>query len=224
MMVETNKKTRARAPEKKKQQFNNILEAGINLFIERGSHGFSLRELANKVNMSKSNLYNYVISKRELWYAIRSKYFSEYRKGLTKYIEGTERDPVELLVKWAQYFLDFAAEDTRRFEMMFFIRAPSSNKIGPHEKKYRPLDLVNKGLAFVFRAVEDGKYKDKDPVGLYYYMYSTCLGAAKFEADLKFSYKMTKTPTDADDLLTVEEFRKVFLKEFRHRLEQAYIT
>ncbi|MFX1275734.1 MAG: TetR/AcrR family transcriptional regulator [Promethearchaeota archaeon] len=222
-MVERKRKTRARAPEKKRKQFDEILEVGRNLFVEYGSHGFSLRELASKLNMSKSNLYNYIISKRELWYAIRTRYFSEYEKGFAEILKNHDGNNVELGVKWAQYFLEFAAEDKKRFEIMFFIRAPSSNKIGPYEEKYRPLDVIKKGINIVLKAVEEGKNKEKNPIALYYYMYATCLGAAKFEADLNLTYKITKSSNNDKYLLTSEEFRKFFLKEFRNRLEKAYI-
>jgi len=221
-MVERNKKTRARAPEKKKKQFDQILEMGKNLFVEYGSHGFNLRELANKLNMAKSNLYNYVKSKRELWFAIRTKYFSEYEKGFAEILKNHDGNYVDLGVKWAQYFLEFAATDKKRFEMMFFIRAPSSNKIGPYEKKYRPLEVIQKGINIVLKAVDEGKYKEKDPIELYYYMYASCLGAAKFETDLKYTYKIKKSSSNEKYLLTSEEFRKFFLKEFRSRLEKAY--
>ena len=79
MAEKKRKSTRARAPEKKKEQFNMILEEGKELFIRYGGHGFSLRALAKRMKMSQSNLYNYVQSKRELWIAIRIKYFKEFQ-------------------------------------------------------------------------------------------------------------------------------------------------
>ncbi|MBN1803480.1 MAG: TetR/AcrR family transcriptional regulator [Candidatus Lokiarchaeota archaeon] len=223
-MIERKKNTRARAPEKKKKQLDNILEVGKDLFIRYGAQGFSLRQLADKLNMAKSNLYNYVESKRELWFAIRSRYFFEYEKGFADILKTHDSDYVDLGVKWAQYFLDFAAADRKRFEMMFFIRAPSSNKTGAYEKKYRPLDPIIKGINITLRAVEEGKNKEKDPVGLYYYMYATCLGAAKVEADLKLTYKILDPSMIEKTVLSNKHFRDFFLKEFRTRLEKAYIT
>ncbi|MEJ2279833.1 MAG: TetR/AcrR family transcriptional regulator, partial [Candidatus Lokiarchaeota archaeon] len=183
------------------------MEVGKNLFVEYGSHGFSLRKLANKLNMAKSNLYNYVKSKRELWFAIRTRYFSDYEKGFIEILKTHDGDYVDLGVKWAQYFLEFAAADKKRFEMMFFIRAPSSKKIGPYEKKYRPLEVIQKGINIVLKAVDEGNYKEKDPIKLYYYMYASCLGAAKLELDLKYTYKIMKPSPNKKYLLTIEEFR-----------------
>ena len=73
------KKTRSRSPEKKAQQFERILEAGKQLFQQKGREGFSLRGVAKTLDMNQNNLYNYIESKRELWIAIRKKFFEQYR-------------------------------------------------------------------------------------------------------------------------------------------------
>ncbi len=221
-MIERNKRTRARAPEKKKKQFDTILEVGKNLFIKYGSQGFSLRELANKLNMAKSNLYNYIESKRELWFAIRTRYFAEYEEGFIEIIRNHKGNNIELWVKWARYFLEFAAADNKRFEMMFFVKAPSSNKIGPFEKKYQPLEIIKKGIDITLHALEIGEFKEDEPIKLHYYMYATCLGAAKIEADLKKTNKISEPLTVEEKILSSEDFREFFLKEFRTRLEKAY--
>ncbi|MHA1659205.1 MAG: TetR/AcrR family transcriptional regulator [Promethearchaeota archaeon] len=68
---------RARSEEKKAIKFEKILEAGKKLFLEKGSEGFSMRNLANRLGMNKNNLYNYIESKRELWIAIRNKFYNQ---------------------------------------------------------------------------------------------------------------------------------------------------
>ncbi|OLS15752.1 MAG: hypothetical protein RBG13Loki_0646 [Promethearchaeota archaeon CR_4] len=107
--------------------------------------------------------------------------------------------------------------------MMFFVRAPPSDKIGPYEKEYRPLTLVQKGIGLVQRSVAEGENKDADPNGLYFYMYASCLGAAKFEADLKLHFRITNSTSNETNLPSVDEFREFFLKEYRNRLEKAYV-
>ena len=54
------KQTRARAPEKKAEQFEKILALGREMFVKFGSHGFSMRALAKELGMTQPNLYNYV--------------------------------------------------------------------------------------------------------------------------------------------------------------------
>ena len=82
MSIKTkNKKTRSRSPEKKAAQFQRILEAGKDLFLEKGRDGFSLRGLAKNLGMNQNNLYNYVDSKRELWIAIRNNARDQLKPG-----------------------------------------------------------------------------------------------------------------------------------------------
>ena len=104
-MTDNNKKTtRARAPEKKKEQFDKILEAGKELFIKYGTHGFSLRALAKKLKMSQSNLYNYVQSKRELWIAIRIKYFKEFQTKFSEILEAHKDSYIDIWMKMANFY------------------------------------------------------------------------------------------------------------------------
>ncbi|GAF68573.1 unnamed protein product, partial [marine sediment metagenome] len=93
------KKTRSRSPTKKAQQFERILEAGKKLFLDKGRDGFSLRSLAKMLEMNQNNLYNYVDSKRELWIAIRNKFFTQYKDENLDIIESHEGPNVDLLLK-----------------------------------------------------------------------------------------------------------------------------
>lgn len=218
-----NKKTttRARAPEKKREQFNKILEAGKELFIKFGTHGFSLRALAKRLSMSQSNLYNYVQSKRELWIAIRIKYFKEFQAKFSEIIEAHKESYIEIWIKMANFFLDFAAADYNRFQMMFFISAPPSEKIGPFEKKYKPLQLVEQALIIIEQAIDTKQIKKDNAVELFYYMYGVILGATQIEFQL--SKKIYQPRTSEDHKLTVAAFRQFTISEIRTRVEQQLL-
>ena len=99
------KQSRSRSPEKKAAQFEKILEAGKNLFLEKGRDGFSLRGLAKILGMNQNNLYNYVESKRELWIAIRNKFYKQYRDENIKIIKEHDGSTTELLMKIFTNFL-----------------------------------------------------------------------------------------------------------------------
>ena len=221
-MNEIKRPSRARAPEKKAEQFNRIIETGKDLFVKYGSHGFSLRALARKLKMSQSNLYNYVKSKRELWIAIRIKYYSEFQKGFTKIALKYGENYIDLWVEMANYFLGFAAADSKRFEMMFFVRAPPSEKRGEYEKKFKPLRIMEQGINILKQSVKENKFKGENPTEFFYYMYGACMGAAKVEADLKINLNIIEPIKIKSNLLDIVEFRQFFLKEFRERLERAF--
>ena len=222
-MKEIERNSRARTPDKKAEQFNKILETGKELFVKYGSHGFSLRALARTLKMSQSNLYNYVKSKRELWIAIRIKNFTEFQEGFSKIVEEYKENDIELWMEMARYFLDFAAEDYKRFEMMYFVRAPPSDKIGQYEKKYKPLKIMEQGLNILERSINENKFKGDNPTEFFYYMYGTCIGAAKIEADLRSNLSTMEPFTVEDNLLGITEFREYFLKELRKRLDKEFI-
>jgi len=179
------KQTRSRSPEKKAAQFEQILEAGKELFLERGRDGFSLRGLAKNLGMNQNNLYNYVKSKRELWIAIRNKFFSQYREEnieIRKKHEGTITD---LLMKYFTNFLEFAHKDFKAFSMMHLTESPPSDKIGPFEKEYHEFNYI-RGTAKVVQDAIEGKEINYSDSGLItFFTYSLVLGAAIVERNMR---------------------------------------
>ena len=134
------KVTRARSVEKKEDQFERILEEGKKLFLKKGAEGFSMRNLADQLGMTKNNLYNYVSSKRELWLAIRNKFYSQFKKENQKIIKNHQGSHKELLIELAEHYNEFAERDFGVFIMMFaFTNAPPSKAVGKIEKTYKPL-------------------------------------------------------------------------------------
>lgn len=214
------KKTRARAPEKKEEQYNKILDAGKGLFVKYGTHGFSMRALARNLNMSQTNLYNYVESKRELWIAIRTKYFAEFQEGFNNLINKHKGRYVDLLLKISEFFLEFASADYHRFQMMFLISAPPSKKIGPLEKAYEPFQFIGQGLEIVKKAIEANEIKTNNANEYFYYFYGLLFGAAKVEADLKLRVKITEPIVIEQQRLSAKRFREFVLEELRSQIQR----
>lgn len=215
----TTKKTRARSPEKKEEQFNRIIEEGTKLFVTRGAYGFGIRALARRLNMSEANIYNYVESKRELWVAIRTKYLKQYYTELKEIIKVHQGSMVDLGVKWAEFFLNFVSTDYKRFLMMYLIPPPRSKKIGTLEKTYEPLKLMEYGLNIIQKAFELEGIKETEITEFFYYMFGVFFGAANVEAFLRIRSKIQEPIKIESDILTSERYRTYVLKEVRERLE-----
>jgi len=131
------KQTRARSEDKKAEQFERILEAGKIHFLKEGPMGFSMRSLAEKLGMTKNNLYNYIESKRELWIAIRNRFYNQFKEENLEIIKNHKGDTCELILKLYEHFLDFADRDYDKFKMMFnVVEAPHSEKVGPIRRYY----------------------------------------------------------------------------------------
>lgn len=211
---------RARAPKKKAEQFNRILETGKELFVKYGSHGFSLRALAKRLNMSQTNVYNYVQSKRELWIAIRTKYYGEFQDGLNRLIGDHQGSYTDLFFKMAEFFLEFASVDFNRFAMMFLISAPPSNKIGPLEKHYKPFQIMKYISVIVEKAVIAKEINKTEAIERLFYIYGVILGVAKVEADLKLRENITEPIKLESYILSAKEYRKFALVQIRDLLDK----
>lgn len=59
---------------------NNILDAALVMFAERGYKGTNLRDLAGALNLSKSALYKHYDSKEDIWNALLDKMEAYYAR------------------------------------------------------------------------------------------------------------------------------------------------
>jgi len=220
------KQTRSRSPEKKAAQFEQILEAGKELFLDKGRDGFSLRGLAKILGMNQNNLYNYVESKRELWIAIRNKFFMQYRKENIKIIKDHKGSMTNLLTKIFTNFLEFADKDYGAFSMMHLQKSPPSDKIGPFEKDYREFNYLIGTAKIVKNAIEAGEIKESNAGMLTFFTYSLILGAAIVERHMRRLEQNNKYKGDfASELpqfgqagFSRIEFRNYVLKKLEHML------
>ena len=172
------KQTRARSEIKKEQQFERILEAGKELFLKRGADGFSMRNLAEKLEMTKNNLYNYVESKRELWIAIRNRFYVQFKQENIEIIKKHSGSNIELLMKIFEHFIEFAERDFGVFIMMHALTsAPSSSKVGEIEKKYREFRLLDGTTNLIQKTIDSDEINTDDPAVVALFLYSLLFGA-----------------------------------------------
>ena len=221
------KQTRARSEDKKADQFERILEAGKRLFLEKGTQGFSMRNLAEMLGMTKNNLYNYVESKRELWIAIRNKFYGQFKEENLEIIEKHEGTTCDLLMKLYEHFLDFADRDYDKFRMMFnVIDAPYSNKIGPIEGDYIEFRLLDGTTKLIQEAINKGEIKHSTAPILSLFSYSIVMGVAYIEmirtdkhggAPSRVWETMQLSKLDKD--VPYETFKKFTLKILEYILE-----
>lgn len=207
------KPTRARSEEKKAIQFERILEAGKELFIKKGEEGFSMRILADKLGMTKNNLYNYVASKRELWIAIRYKFYNQYREEnielIKRYRAGTN---IDLLVKLFEKFMEFAERDFGVFTMMHaFTSTPPSNKIGEIEKKYREFRLLDGTTKIIQRTIESGEIGEKDPALVALFLYSLIFGATYIDMNRRIQDPLLENVQLSLKNITSDHFQEYVL-------------
>lgn len=218
---QNNKKTRSRSPKKKAQQFERILEAGKQLFLDKGRDGFSLRSLAKMLDMNQNNLYNYVDSKRELWIAIRNKFFKQYKDENLEIIESHEGSNVDLLLKIFDHFFEFAENDQAAFSMMHIITSPPSDKVGKFEKEYKAFNFLDGTTRKIQEAIIKGEIKEDNSAILSFFLYSLILGATIVENTMREleesnddeRRKAEETTQYGTQSFSSSEFRKYVLKK-----------
>jgi AcrR family transcriptional regulator len=181
------KPTRAKSEEKKNIQFEKILEVGKQLFIEKGEAGFTMRILAERLGMSKNNLYHYVESKRELWIAIRNKFYYQFREENIEIIKNHRNGSnIELLMKLFEKFVEFAERDFGVFIMMYtFTSAPRSSKLGEIEQGYRPYRLLEGTIKLIDKTMESGEIGKKNPGLIAAFLYSLIFGAVYIDLNAR---------------------------------------
>jgi AcrR family transcriptional regulator len=95
-------------------------DAAWELARERGLTGFTVRELASRVGMRAPSLYEYFAGKDAIHDAMFGAANRDFLAGTIATISAHEDlAPRDALVAGARFFLDFAADDPVRFQLLF---------------------------------------------------------------------------------------------------------
>ncbi|MFX0073672.1 MAG: TetR/AcrR family transcriptional regulator [Candidatus Hermodarchaeota archaeon] len=163
--------------EKSKQKLLRIIKKAKILFYEQGA-AFKMRELARRLGVGISYLYRYVESKRELWFAVVYQEYSDLTKRFQHIKENYKGSGLKLLENIFTEFINFSQEEFPRFNLMFLMQPPTSNKSkGPFEEWQDPqFSLL---LFSIFdQALSDLKISIKNHRLIAYSIWSMILGFA----------------------------------------------
>jgi len=207
-MVKNKKiKKPARSDEDKEKVYQKIIEEGRKLYVKKGTYGFSTHKLAERLNMVQGNLYNYFESKRELYIAIRSEDFKKLKDEMQTIVSEHKNSYLDLIRKLGTYYLDFAKKESKRFQMMFMIPPPPSDKRGPIEKNYKLIDPLSIIKNVLKKAMENKEIKELDVDLLAYYLFSLFHGATSVERDLLYREDILEPIGKNKSKSIIHEFR-----------------
>ncbi len=85
----------------------SVLDAACVLFAERGYHGTSMKDIAEKLGVRAPSLYNHVTSKQDMLYAIMDKAMDRALEALGETLAGVEDIPEQLRRATESLVLDF---------------------------------------------------------------------------------------------------------------------
>jgi AcrR family transcriptional regulator len=87
-------KTATKNPDRVRERRERLINAAIAVFVEKGFHNATVREIGRAANMTQGTIYNYVSSKDDILYLVCDRIVAEYNDQTRKALE-TSRDPAE---------------------------------------------------------------------------------------------------------------------------------
>ena len=149
--------------EKVRQQ---ILEAALDIIVNKGMEGLTMRALGKETGMTAPNIYNYFPNKDALYISIMIKGFEMLSQDLQKAYQSSD-DRMMRALAMARAYLHFGITKPRYYDIMFTLPTPKYNDyVGtPHEKfseiEYRiSMEIAHLALGAVTDIL--GEEVDKD--------------------------------------------------------------
>lgn len=220
--INTNKKNNVIS--KKNKKIELILDAAQELLESEGRKKLTSEAVAEKSNMSsRGHIYHYFKSKRELWIALRGRYFQFLQSEFNVIEENHKGSNLDLIIKLAERFLEFSAANRRRFRFMFMFQPPSSKEMGTYElgmKTIRPFQLLDFIQKIVEKAIDQGEIYEHNSFMLTAFLYQIAIGTAMIEHGLSRFPLNRENPTEFEKVITehkdfIKENREFFLKQLR---------
>lgn len=134
-----------------------ILEAAREIIAEKGPDGFSLRELARRIDYSPSGLYEYFKSKDDLVTAISA----EGLEWLRDYLQRvpTDLSPSVRLLEMGLAYLDFAQDHPEHFLLIFNNLTSNQTLVNESADPDSPYYIL---LQAVRAAIEAGEFSPRE--------------------------------------------------------------
>jgi AcrR family transcriptional regulator len=87
-------KTATKNPDRVRERRERLVNAAIRVFVEKGFHHATVRDIGREADMTQGTIYNYVGSKDDILYMVCDRIVAEYNAETRKALE-LAHDPVE---------------------------------------------------------------------------------------------------------------------------------
>jgi len=131
-----------------------ILDAARDAFVQYGYEGVSMRQLAEKVGCSHSNLYVHFKDKDALFDCLVEESFEQFGESLRAPDSAKRGDPVEFLRKMGRAYVAFGLANPSAYEFAFILRRP-----GQRSKPHVPYERMR---ALVQRCIDEKRFRRMD--------------------------------------------------------------
>ena len=86
-------KTATKNPDRVRERRDRLVNAAISVFVEKGFHNATVRDIGRVANMTQGTIYNYVSSKDDILYLVCDRIVAEYNEETRRALDTTH-DPV----------------------------------------------------------------------------------------------------------------------------------
>ena len=87
-------KTATKNPDRVRERRESLINAAIAVFIEKGFHNATVRDIGRAANMTQGTIYNYVSSKDDILYMVCDRIVAEYNEQARRALD-TSHEPAE---------------------------------------------------------------------------------------------------------------------------------
>ena len=136
-------------PLPRRDRREEILQASLHLFAEKGFHGTSMRDIGREANIAEGLIYHYFASKRDLFSAIIEEYsFLPLLRTLPELAK--QLDLRALLIVLARGFFDVLRQNTELTRVLL-----QEVQVFPEEKEAFFADAVGESISELARILDE---------------------------------------------------------------------
>jgi AcrR family transcriptional regulator len=161
-----------RKQREKEEMRELILDASRSIFLEKGYHQTSIRNIAERIEYSPGTIYLYFKEKDDIFHALHEEGF---RRLLTQ-METLQfvSDAFERLKAMGRIYMDFAKNNKDFYDLMFIMQAPMNME---EKDEWKMGDSTLDHLKNVLRECQaNGKFKSYDVEYLSFFIWSSMHG------------------------------------------------
>lgn len=139
--------SKQRRDQQKTEVRQAILDAAAAVFLEQGYHGFSVRQVAERIGYSATTIYLYFKDKDDLLFTVADEGFTRFGAQLHA-TAGDVEDPLERLLAIGRAYVAFGLSNPSYYQLMFIERADFlfGYRVGERKPRLGTLDLVEQAV------------------------------------------------------------------------------
>ena len=163
--------------DQKEKRRQEILYAGLSLFIQKGYSGTTIKDIAGAVGMSAGLMFHYFASKEELYLELLSLGID----GPMSSVQPTQMEPMAFFEETAKRILDLIQTQPFVAKMFVFMHQAYYSDDVPASVKQRLIgfDVYTPTMLIIQQGQENGSIRKGDPLALSIAFWSAIQGIAE---------------------------------------------